>query len=232
MLEDDADWDTHLKDQLQEFAYGSQFVTGVSPGQEPHSPYGDDWDLLWLGHCSNRIKPDDERRLVIENDATVPSPRRRGNFGSIPNMAEEGYDNHTRVVYQADGGTCLYGYALSYRGALRLLRGQALLKSFTPIDIGISRMCGSKSGFKCVGVFPQIIDSHKAAGRLSRDSDIGSFSPQEVRQSGYTFNIVHSMRLNMDRLLEDNEASAERQFPEDPVVVGQPRLRPMGRVVG
>ena len=147
-------------------------------------------------------------------------------------MAEEGYDNHTRVVYQADSGICLYGYALSYRGALRLLRGQALLKSFTPIDFGISRMCGSKSGFKCVGVFPQIIDSHKAAGRLSRDSDIGSFSPQEIRQSGYTFNIVHSMRLNMDRLLEDNEASIERQFPEDPVVVGQPRLRPMGRVVG
>ena len=212
--------------------YGSQFVTGVSPGQEPHSPYGDDWDLLWLGHCSNRIKPDDERRLVIENDATVPAPKRRGNFGAVPNMAEEGYDNHTRVVYQAGGGTCLYGYALSYRGALRLLRGQALLQTFTPIDFGISRMCGLKSGFKCVGVFPQIIDSHKAAGRLSRDSDIGSFSPQQFRQSGYTFNIVHSMRLNMDRLLEDNEAAIERQFPEDAVAVGQPRLRPMGRVVG
>lgn len=232
MLEDDADWDIHIKDQLQEFAYGSQFVTGVSPGQEPHSPYGDDWDLLWLGHCSNRIKPHDERRLLIENDSTVPPPKHRMNYGSIPNMAEEGYDNSTRVVYQAGGGTCTYGYALSYRGALKFLRGQALLKSFAPIDIGISRMCGSESGFKCVGVFPQIIDSHKAAGRVSRDSDIGSFSPQEVRQNAYTFNIVHSIRLNMDRLLEDEEAPIERQWPEDPVVVGQPRLRPIGRPVG
>ncbi len=228
-MEDDADWDTHLKDQLQEFAYGSQFVTGVSSGQKPHSPYGDDWDLLWLGHCSCRIKPDDERRLVIENDATVPAPRRRANFGGVPNMTEEGYDNNTRIIYQANGGTCLYAYALSYRGALRLLRGQALRKTFQPIDIGISEMC--KTDFKCIGVFPQIVDSHKAAGRLSRDSDIGSYSAKEVRQKGYTFNIVHSMRLNMDRLLADKEAPIERQWPDDPVVVGQPRLRPMGRVV-
>ena len=145
-------------------------------------------------------------------------------------MNEEGYDNHTRIIYQANGGVCLYAYALSYRGALRILRGQALRKSFTPIDIGISQMCGSE-GFKCVGVFPQIVDSHKAAGRLSRDSDIGSYSPKEVRQRGYTFNIVHSMRLNMDRLLADKDAPIERQWPDDPVVVGQPRLRPMGRVM-
>ena len=148
-------------------------------------------------------------------------------------MNGEGYDNHTRVVYQANGGVCLYAYALSYRGALRLLRGQALRKTFTPIDIGISQMCGSEeTEFKCVGVFPQLVDSHKAAGRLSRDSDIGSYSPQEVRQRGYTFNIVHSMRLNMDRLLADKEAPIERQWPDDPSVVGQPRLRPMGRVMG
>lgn len=232
VIEDDADWDTHLKDQLQEFAYGSQFVTGVTAGQEPHSPYGDDWDLLWLGHCSCRIKPDDLRRLVIENDATVPAPKRRANFGNIPNMNEEGYDNHTRVVYQANGGVCTYSYALSYRGALRYLRAQALRKTFTSIDVGISQMCGSKEvEFKCVGVFPQIIDSHKAAGRVSRDSDIGTFSPQEVRQKGYTFNIVHSIRLNMDRLLADKEAPIERQWPDDPLVVGQPRLRPIGRAV-
>ena len=146
-------------------------------------------------------------------------------------MTEEGYDNHTRVVYHANDGICLYAYALSYRGALKLLRGQALRKSFTPIDFGISEMCASDEfDFKCVGVFPQIVDSHKAAGRLTRDSDIGTYSGKEVRQRGFTFNIVHSMRLNMDRLLADKDASIERQWPDDPVVVGQPRLRPMGRV--
>lgn len=148
-------------------------------------------------------------------------------------MTEEGYDDHTRVVFQAKDGVCLYAYALSYRGALRVLRAQALRQNFAPIDLAIGDMCRStEAEFKCVGIFPQIIDSHKAAGRLSRDSDIGSYSPQEVRQRGYTFNIVHSMRLNMDRLLADKDAPIERQWPDDPVISGEPRLKPMGRVVG
>ncbi len=49
-MENNSDWDTHLKDQLHLFAHGSQFVTGNPSGTMPHSPYGDDWDLLWHDH--------------------------------------------------------------------------------------------------------------------------------------------------------------------------------------
>ena len=230
ILEDDADWDTRLKDQLAIFAQGSQFVTGVSPSQKPHSPYGDDWDLLWLGHCSNEIKPDDDRRFVIENDDTVPISKHRVNFGAIPDMVAEGYDNNTRIVYEANNGVCLYGYALSLRGARKLLRGQAQRQTFVPIDIGIGDMCRDDPNFKCIGVFPQLIDSHKGAGRLSRDSDIGSFSAQTVRQKGYTFNIVHSTRLNIDHLLAGETDKIEVQWPGDPEVKGPLRAKPVGRV--
>ena len=177
--------------------------------------------------------PNDPRRLIIENDATVPAPKRRANFGGIPNMNKEGYDNHTRVVFHAYDGVCLYAYALSYRGALRVLRAQAIRKTFAPYDLAINQMCRSEeTEFKCIGVFPQIIDTHKAAGRVSRDSDIGTYSGERFRQRGHTHNIVHSMRLNIDRLLADKEAPIERQWPDDPSVSGQPRLRPVGRVVG
>lgn len=230
ILEDDADWDTKLKDQLALFAQGSQFVTAISPDHKPHSPYGDDWDLLWLGHCSSQIKPDDERRFVIENDDTVPITKHRVNFAAVPDMVAEGYDNNTRIVYEASDGVCLYGYALSFRGARKLLRGQAQRNTFVPIDIGIGDMCRDDPNFKCVGVFPQLIDSHKGAGRLSRDSDIGSFSPQSVRQKGYTFNIVHSTRLNIDHLLAGETDMIERQWPSDPEVEGPLRARPVGRV--
>lgn len=172
VLEDDADWDVSIKNQLQAFASGSQFVTAVPKGHKPHSPYGDDWDLLWLGHCASTMMPDDDRRWVIENDATVPDPKHRANFANIPDMAASGYDNSTRVVYRASDGVCLYAYALSFRGARKLLRGQALRKTFTPIDVGIGQLCKEK-GFKCISVFPQLIDSHKAAGRLSRTAISG-----------------------------------------------------------
>lgn len=231
VLEDDADWDTNLKDQLENFAQGSQFVTGNPSGFKPASPYGDDWDLLWLGHCSSTIMPNDERRLAIENDFTVPPIDGRINFSAVPDMAQEGYDNSTRVVYRASNGVCLYAYALSYRGARRLLRDQAHVESFTPIDLGIGHLCGSISDFKCVGVFPQLLDSHKAAGRISRDSDIGSYSAQESRSQGFTFNIVHSARLNLDRMLANSSAEPQRQRPNDPKIIGPPRLKPMGRVL-
>ena len=230
VLEDDADWDTGLKDQLDIFAQGSQFVTGVEPGQKPHSPYGDDWDMLWLGHCGCEITPGDQRRFVVENDATVPAPERRANFAPIPDMQREGYDNYTRVVYRAKRGVCLYAYALSYRGARKLLRHEATRKTFTPIDIGVGDWCQNSPDVKCIGVFPQLIDSHKAAGRISRDSDIGNYSAQEVRQKGFTFNIVHSTRLNVDHLLAGEMDKIERQWPTDHEVSGPPRGKPLGRV--
>ena len=231
VMEDDADWDVGLKDQLDLFAQGSQFVTGVTPGEKPHSPYGDDWDMIWLGHCGSEIKPDDERRFVIRNDPTVPDGPRRVNFAKIPDMTREGYDNQTRVVYRTAGGVCLYAYALSYRGARKLLRDQATQSVFKPIDLGIRDWCESNHDIKCIGVFPQIVDSHKAAGRLSRDSDIGNYSPAEVRQQGYTFNIVKSTRLNVDHLLAGERDKIERQWPTDRQATGPPIAKPMTRVL-
>ncbi|KAK4696152.1 hypothetical protein P7C71_g1720, partial [Lecanoromycetidae sp. Uapishka_2] len=175
--------------------------------------------------------PSDERRFIIENDFTVPPISGRVNFDAVPDMAQEGYDNSTRVIFKASKGVCLYAYALSYRGAQKLLRDQALRKTFAPIDLGVGHLCGSDSNFKCISVFPQLIDSHKGAGRLSRDSDIGSFNAQEFRAQGFTFNIVHSMRLNLDRLLANSSAMPQRQRPDDPEIVGPPRLKPLGRVI-
>ncbi|KAL8641458.1 MAG: hypothetical protein Q9226_008633, partial [Calogaya cf. arnoldii] len=70
VFEDDADWDVSFKDQLAEFAMGSRYISDTMTS--PRSPYGDDWDLLWLGHCSAQQDAQDGRRLVIENDDTVP----------------------------------------------------------------------------------------------------------------------------------------------------------------
>jgi len=65
---------------------------------------------------------------------------------------------------------------------------------------------------------------------LSRDSDIGDYSAQETRQKGFTFNIVHSTRLNVDRLLNGEMDMIESQWPDDPVVEGPLMAKPMGRV--
>ena len=209
---------------MSDFATGSRYISGTPT--KPRSPYGDDWDLLWLGHCSAQQHPSDPRRFVIENDPTVPPVNHRLNFNLVPKLNELGYDNSTRIVFRANNGVCLYAYALSYRGAQKVLRWQNNVKVFHPIDMGIGYQCRDDPNFKCIAVFPQLVDSHKAAGRQSRDSDIGSFDPNNVREKGITQNIVHSTRLNIENLmLGGKDAKIEDQWPDSPQLTGFRRTR-------
>ncbi|OQD77314.1 hypothetical protein PENDEC_c003G04835 [Penicillium decumbens] len=50
IFEDDADWDVNIKSQLQSFALAVRALQGTAE-TKTSSPYGDDWDILWLGHC-------------------------------------------------------------------------------------------------------------------------------------------------------------------------------------
>lgn len=222
VFEDDADWDVNLRTQLEQFAHGSQYISSAfSPPTAlksksyggPHSPYGDDWDLLWLGHCGVSTHPADPRLFIIDNDPTVPSPLHRVNYQSIPNMS--GFSNSTRIVHRVRSGCCLYSYALSQRGAQKMLLAQSTLTEFQPVDIAMRLMCQESDSFKCIGVFPQIIDTHKAAGSIERDSDMTSFDKQQARTKGFTNNIVRSTRLNWAPLLAGTTDAIEVQFPED-----------------
>ena len=213
IIEDDSDWDVSFKDQLVDIARGSRYISNTSADSAPLSPYGDGWDLLWLGHCGSSFLPSDNRRFVIENDPTVTPHKRRVNYDSIPDMAP--YDNTTRIVYAASRGVCLYAYALSYRGAQKLLYHLSMRPFNNPIDLGMRQMCQDESrGFKCVGVFPQVIDSHRPAGPIDKDSDIAT-RPDQVRDHGMTFNIVHSTRLNVEHLMDGDMDAIESQWPTE-----------------
>ncbi|KAG8529080.1 uncharacterized protein KY384_005715 [Bacidia gigantensis] len=234
VMEDDADWDINLKNQMVLLAQGTQYITGVPSGTRPMSPYGDDWDLLWIGHCSSTIQSGDQRRFIIENDNTVAIPEHRVNFlENAINTTKEGLDPRTRLVYQAGEGLCTYSYALSNRGAQKMLMHQSLMKKWVPIDLGLGVMCKEEKNFKCLGVFPQLVDSHKGAGETNKDSDILDPSAKsEVREKGYTFNIVHSTRLNMDKLIRGEkpvDSEDWSQFPDQPPVEGPARTRTMNR---
>ena len=123
IMEDDADWDVSLKSQLVEFAKGALFIQGSDnsgvpsarqalPSSSPiGSPYGDDWDLLWLGHCGTRNREDEDGNYyVIHDDHTAlpqplwSHPRRQPNF-SPPSLQ----GNYTRVVFEPMRGLCMYG---------------------------------------------------------------------------------------------------------------------------
>ena len=223
VIEDDSDWDVDLKAQLERFALGSQHLLNSFEKQKPpHSPYGDDWDLLWLGHCSSGPDKEDNRRFVIENDPTVAPPQHRMNYGKTPDM--NAYSNSTRIVFKAISGVCTYAYALSFRGAQKFLYHTSMSIYGKPVDLGLSDMCWNKDrNFRCIGTFPQLIDTHKPAGSMSKDSDIGQ-GDTTVRKKGFTHNIVHSMRLNVAHLINEEMDKIEVQWKDVKPLDGPIRL--------
>ncbi len=218
VFEDDADWDIEFKSQLEYLAAGSRYLSTTPSSSKPHSPYGDDWDLLWPGHCGIGYHEQDHRRFVIDSDPAVPPPNHRVTFGNNPNMSA--YDNSTRVVFRANGGVCVYSYALSYRGAQKLLYHESSKSEYIPFDLSLDGLCRHDPDFKCIGIFPQIIDSHKAAGAVNRDSDIGEIKGSEQRKNGYTFNIVRSVRVNLSRLISGKGEELKVQWNDQPALEG------------
>ncbi len=244
LFEDDADWDVDLKAQLELVAQGTRALDAMpkrqhpwlqdhagedkAPKATPHSPYGDDWDLLWLGHCGVTLHQDSSQVFRIDNDPTVAPPHRRMSFKSFINTTA--YPDSTRLVFRTGQGLCVYSYALSYRGAQKLLLNENNRKRFVSFDLSMEKLCGSGSStesgnpdggwvddFVCLSVYPQIIDSHKPAGSTARDSDINTAGDVEDRERGYTFNILRSVRMNLDKLIAWGGWEAMRRQGEEAV---------------
>lgn len=227
IIEDDVDWDIRLRRQLQDFALGSDFLlrdyrqdTEVSASSVQHSitpitsPYGDDWDVLWLGHCGSCVAYS-PRSMLFENDETVPEISKISSFDDRERTFMQKYPQHTRVVTRVYDTTCTLGYAVSQRGARALLYELGLQKLDAPFDNMLRDFCEGKSGrgeHKCVTVLPQLFDHHRRAVSPAFDSDI-SFHPGDVRDKAFTLNVRWSVRLNMAKLLR-GETEYEDQWPD------------------
>ncbi|KAL2276192.1 hypothetical protein FJTKL_01254 [Diaporthe vaccinii] len=223
IMEDDMDWDVRLKPQLEIVAAGARavmsnlpdtyFPTGrasSSAGPIPTSPYGDDWDILWLGHCGepfpeelpeNKELPDDDagkvammRRYTILNDATVPP------LDHVTGIVDfKAHPERTRWVHVTAAPICTFAYAVSNRGAQKILYDLSVDHLSGPFDNALAWLCRRAVGgwsklaalaaagdpqdregklgdrgldAKCLSVTPPVFFHHKAKGNIHGDSDI------------------------------------------------------------
>lgn len=227
IMEDDMDWDVRLKPQLELVAAGARavlsnlpdvyFPTGrpsssssSSPAGEPRNPYGDDWDVLWLGHCGepfpedlpeNKDLPGDDpgraamaRKYTILNDATVPPLDRV--TGIVDFRA---HPERTRWVHVTAAPICTFAYAVSQRGARKILYDLSVDRLSGPFDNALAWLCRRAVGgwsrlaglaaegdpldregvlgdrgldAKCLSVTPPVFFHHKSKGNIRGDSDI------------------------------------------------------------
>ncbi|KAI0125301.1 hypothetical protein BJ170DRAFT_637217 [Xylariales sp. AK1849] len=202
------------------------------------NPYGDGWDVLWLGHCGTDFpKPNlPQLRVTVPNDPTVPAPKylKPHPFALNDPIGEE-YPPHTRVVHAASGTVCTLAYAVSQQGARKLLL-QFGLESFTKQwDLMLGDWCDGayakidKSGAGssseaalgkggdstqwpvCLAVQPPLVSHHYAKGG---SSDIKGQGGGYIKTAG-TLYIRHSVRMNIDKLVTGRLDELTDQWQDD-----------------
>ena len=219
ILEDDIDWDVNIKSQLSLIAQGTQQL-GFDSNRRAnktsklplHSPYGDDWDVLWLGHCASELRhPAD--RFLIANDPTVPPPNHRWDLWQ-PGFNNVNVTSSTRVVSANNNAVCTLAYAVSYAGAQKILYHMGTKPFEDPFDLGLRTLCDARDKYKndvrfqCLHVWPSLMNSFRPAGKSNAgDSDNNGKQDEagKVRGNSYAFNTVKSSRMNLGRLINGEE---------------------------
>jgi hypothetical protein len=192
------------------------------------SPYGDNWDVLWLGHCGTEFPNPDlpekaqlsqtlpRGRVIHRNDLTVPENQHLW-FLSKEDDPRKSYPPHTRVVHHVMGSICSLAYAVSQRGARRLLYELGVKKFDHPFDIMLRDFCegvNDRPRGTCLTVQPQLFNHHRPAGLAAFHSDISEHSEGKINTAS-THLIRWSTRMNLLKLINGN-TDYDDQFPDKP----------------
>lgn len=220
ILEDDADWDVNLKPQLREFARGLHALKGTNQVSK-EAPYGTDWDLLWIGGCASGPNANETEFYAIPMDPTVPRAHHRATWGGPTDNWKQQYpelhEDSTRFIYQADMGCCMFGYAVTGRGARNILSALSIEYLDQPVDNALSELCGGLNGrrkIECWAPFPNLIGTYRKAGSASRDSDIETNNADDFHGE-LAWNMVYSTRRNIQRLVAGEETVYSQWKDED-----------------
>ena len=190
-------------------------------GMQPHgSPYGDSWDMLWLGSFHWNQPEFDHKYYLIENDPTVPPLNHRyARWAGTEALLDL---NNTRAVFRAGYGVGLTGYAVTQDAARRMLATVSLPPNVveSAIDRKYGRMCAHMAGevpLSCFAVYPPLIGMHRFAGSTKADSDVLDPDEEEYDHPEYTLDIQFSTSMNV-ATLDAGATVVEAQCPDDATV--------------
>ncbi|KAI3320982.1 glycosyltransferase family 25 protein [Xylariaceae sp. AK1471] len=234
ILEDDADWDVRLRDQLHNLALSSHALTQPPAEAEhntyaditypnpsdtshsplpdfpfdslpvtippTHSPYGDEWDVLWLGHCGMRFASTNGKLIpegrVVQEDKNVPQKQYLWTVSDSHDLKLQ-YPNHTRVTHHVLDGICSLAYAVNQKSARRLLYEVGLKYFNAAFDIMLRWFC---EGTDPPHPWPK-----------KHSSDISDHGPGD--QEKKTEVIRMSVKMNAEALL-DGRTDLVDQYPD------------------
>ncbi|RAL01401.1 uncharacterized protein BO80DRAFT_424945 [Aspergillus ibericus CBS 121593] len=222
VMEDDVDWDVTIKTQLQSFAFAVRALQGVTQ-KATDSPYGDDWDIIWLGHCGVECRTD-VPLFMSSNDPTVLPPHHfLPYWRDPPPMA---IPDHSRLACAVHDAVCSIVYAVSYRGAQKILAALSVnpgglaeqIDIGAQFDVSLGRMCGN-GYLRCFAAYPSLTGGYQPAGPFSKASDIHD-EGQDVHPASSN-GVMYSTMLNINRILTGDK-TVTATWDDAPIPVVNP----------
>ncbi|RAH45810.1 uncharacterized protein BO95DRAFT_463598 [Aspergillus brunneoviolaceus CBS 621.78] len=206
IMEETVDWDVNLKMQLKGLASGMRLM------QESNAsaalPYGDRWDLLWLGHCGMRCAAASSFLLAPHDITAVPSRH----LMSYRREPPAGVKNQMRLACQIEEAVGSVAYAVTNEGAQKLLTAllEVAPKQEERFDVVASRLCQTEV-LSCFSTYPAIM------GRRSVDCEKGQKDSNAVDlNEDCPSGVMFSTLDNLDSL--SNSTSKVKSAYQDAVI--------------
>jgi len=174
------------------------------------SPYGDNWELMWLGHCGARFPSADfheytPRGRVVFNDATVPQALHLDPGYGSKELTEK-YPNHTRAIHHVTEPVCSTAYAVTQAAARRILYELGIREFSGPFDMALRLWCNGHHGDErvksCLIPQPPYINLHRPVGRECDFTEISNCKSEEYNDVAITRHVRHSVRVNLPKFVE------------------------------
>jgi hypothetical protein len=193
ILEDDVDWDVRILEQTKLLSDNVRQFSKISDVDK--TPYGTDWDVLWIGHCGD-VADSSLEYVQYHDDSRVSTENYSG--WSKKYWMDEIPEDHRRVQLIVNT-VCTFGYAVTAAGAQRILDrlGSGKDEAF---DVGLQHQCKS-GGLRCISVLPQVMHHYEPSEKLGYKSIIKEASGEQSandqtlgKTMGTTANMVQSAR--------------------------------------
>jgi hypothetical protein len=139
-----------------ELAKHSMLLLPTVPYAQPPKPYGDDWDVLWLGHCGTSLPPHHNSsalgtpsdRLMLLDNATIP------NIDPSPSSV---YPPRTRIYHRSHATSCVLAYAVTQHGARKIMYEHCIPNFDRDYGTALSEWCDGLT--KHIGGRPMCLTS-------------------------------------------------------------------------
>jgi hypothetical protein len=193
IIEDDVDWDVTLRDQMRLVSDNVRRFTHAV--DEDRTPYGEGWDVLWIGHCGEIPKRDAEK-LEWPDSSLMPTALYAGWSKKHLANIQEGH----RAVQFLQQAVCTFGYGVTAAGARRLLDLMASGQD-EAFDVGLMNKC-KQGHLRCITINPEIMHHYNpkdGTGYVSqtREGDGKGQSSEDIafeKLKGTTANMKNSAR--------------------------------------